>query len=80
MGKPARVRFAHPLLAVISFGGSGSPGDVPLSVSAVSLLPYSFPALAESLVSFRDRGREEGRIQSRAKLEKRKRGYRVMAG
>ena len=78
MGKPARVRFAHPLLAVISFGGSGSPGDVPLSISAVSLLPYSFPALAESLVSFRDRGREEGRIQSRAKLEKRKRTYKLL--
>lgn len=51
-----------------------------LSLSAVSLSPYSFPALAESPVNFRDRGREGGKPQSRAKLERRKRGYRVMAG
>lgn len=79
MGKPAGVRSVYLLVVVVSFDGSGSQGDVASSLPMVSLSPYSFPALAESPVSFRDRGREGGRMQSRAKLVKSKRGYRVVA-
>lgn len=54
MGKPARVRFAHLSSALMA---RGLRETCHLSLSAVSLSPYSFPALAESPVNFRDRGR-----------------------
>ena len=71
VGKPAGVSPARLPLAVISSDGSGSRGDGPLPLPAVSLSPYSFSALAESLVSFRDRGREgENTVLSQTGEEK----------